>query len=322
MSIEKKKSLKQQFEDLITEFDNVGSGKYPGTLDKSRDVIIGLIARGTDFIKQLEGENSEFYKSIKEAKNISIRDQFLHVKGILNALYKQRADKDFLNSVEKSFERKDIIIKSLQEFIKEVDSFGSNMDRLIFLKRVIKFIRNELPSSKRYKDFENLFIQFLEGFPKLYSPTVIESNSARILNNILSFVKEDNFDIYYINLHEKVSEVSLELFKDGHFSQAVYESVKALNNYVKKKAGITDKDLSGAMAKAFDENNPIIKFNNLESQSDIDEQRGFKFLFMGAMTGIRNPLGHETYEINDRNTTLEYLSFLSLLFRKAEEGEM
>lgn len=75
------------------------------------------------------------------------------------------------------------------------------------------------------------------------------------------------------------------------------------------------------MAEAFNEKNPIIKLNDLETKSDIDEQRGFKLLFMGAMTGIRNPIGHETYEL-DKNTALEYLAFLSLLFRKAEEGNL
>ena len=91
---------------------------------------------------------------------------------------------------------------------------------------------------------------------------------------------------------------------------------------LKTKARITDKDLSGAMAKAFDEKNPIIKLNDLKTQSDLDEQKGFKLLFMGAMTGIRNPKAHDTIKQEDKNRTLEYLAFLSLLFRRAEEGKL
>ena len=67
---------------------------------------------------------------------------------------------------------------------------------------------------------------------------------------------------FYINLHPKVKEHSLNLFKNGHYAQAIFESVKALNNYVKEKAQIIDKDLSDAMAKAFNENNPIIQLND------------------------------------------------------------
>jgi len=66
MSREKNESLIEQFENLIKEFNKVRKGKYPGILDKSRDIIIGLISRGTDFIKKIEGENSEYFKSIKE----------------------------------------------------------------------------------------------------------------------------------------------------------------------------------------------------------------------------------------------------------------
>ena len=319
MSKNEKVSLLEQFEDLIISFNEIKNGIYLGTLNKSRDVVIGLTARGTNFIKKIAGENSEYFKSIKETKHSNIRDKFLHVRGVLKALYEEMNIDMESYLTEKSIDKKDFIINTLEEFINEVESFGSNMDRLIWLKRVIKFISNELPSSKRYKDFENLFSQFLEGFPKYYGPTTIERNGIKILTNLVSFVKEDNFDIYYINLHEKVSKVSLKLFNDGHYSQAVYETVKVLNNYVKAKAGITDKDLSGAMAKAFNEQHPIIKLSDLKTQSDKDEQEGFKFLFMGAMKGIRNPMGHETYEI-DRDTAIEYLAFLSLLFRRAEEG--
>ena len=124
-----------------------------------------------------------------------------------------------------------------------------------------------------------------------------------------------------IKLHPKVKEISLDLFNNGHYSQAIFESVKALNNFVKSKARIIDKDLAGAMAKAFNEQDPIIKLNDLITQSDKDEQEGFKFLYMGTMKGIRNPMGHETYEM-DKKTAIEYLAFLSLLFRKAEEGKL
>ena len=47
------------------------------------------------------------------------------------------------------------------------------------------------------------------------------------------------------------------------------------------------------MEQVFSVNNPIIKFNNLQSQSDKDEQVGLMFLFSGAALGIRNPKAHD-----------------------------
>ncbi len=43
---------------------------------------------------------------------------------------------------------------------------------------------------------------------------------------------------------------------------------------------------------------------------------------MGAIKGIRNPKAHENIKQKDKNRTLEYLAFLSLLFRRAEEGKI
>lgn len=76
------------------------------------------------------------------------------------------------------------------------------------------------------------------------------------------------------------------------------------------------------MAKAFSERNPIIKLNPLKTQSDMDEQEGFRFLYQGAMKGIRNPKGHDTVKLKDKNKALEYLAFISLLFRRVDEGNL
>jgi len=324
MSKEKNESLLEQFENLIKEFNKVRKGKYPGTLDKSRDIIIGLISRGTDFIKKIEGENSEYFKSIKETKYSSNTDQFLHVKGVLNALYEQKDNYLDSSIIEKLSNKKIFIINKIETFMQELYHIQSVDEQKLWIKMVLSFFNNELPDTKKYHSIKNLFRSefIIEEGKFSFSSFSLLANGSRILKELISIVKEDNFEDYNVDFHPKIKEVSLELFRDKHYSEAVFESVKALNNYVKEKAKITDKDLSDAMAKVFNENNPIIKLNELKTRSEIDEQRGFKFLFMGAMTGIRNPLGHETYEINDRNRALEYLSFLSLLFRKAEEGEL
>jgi Protein of unknown function (Hypoth_ymh) len=46
------------------------------------------------------------------------------------------------------------------------------------------------------------------------------------------------------------------------------------------------------MQKVFSAKTPLLRFNKLESQSDLDEQQGFQFLFSGAVMGLRNPRAH------------------------------
>ena len=124
-----------------------------------------------------------------------------------------------------------------------------------------------------------------------------------------------------MQFHPKVVETSKSLFETGHYAQAIFEAFKAINNFVKEKTGqsLDGKDL---MAKVFREQDPLIKLNKLETRSERDEQEGFKFLFMGAMVGIRNPKAHDDIAQMDPFRTLEYLGFASLLMKRIEEGEV
>ncbi len=124
-----------------------------------------------------------------------------------------------------------------------------------------------------------------------------------------------------MRLHPKIIDASEALFKNRHYAQAIFEAFKAVNNFVKEKTGLT-LDGKALMTKVFDETSPIIKLNELLTQSDKDEQEGFRFLFMGAMVGIRNPKAHDNVTQTDPFRTLEHLSFASLLIKRAEEGTL
>jgi uncharacterized protein (TIGR02391 family) len=134
-------------------------------------------------------------------------------------------------------------------------------------------------------------------------------------------IRETTTDLFdKMQFHPKVIKVSKSLFETGHYAPAIFEAFKAVNNFVKEKTSLSQ-DGKALMSKVFNENNPVIKLNELSTVSDKDEQEGFKFLFMGAMVGIRNPKAHDNIVQTDPYRTLEYLSFASLLMRRAEEGK-
>jgi len=124
-----------------------------------------------------------------------------------------------------------------------------------------------------------------------------------------------------MQFHPKVVETSKSLFETGHYGPAIFEAFKAVNNFVKQETGLA-LDGRDLMAHAFREENPIIRLNEGRTQSEKDEQEGFKFLFMGAMVGIRNPKAHDSIAQPDPYRTLEYLGFASLLMKRIEEGEV
>lgn len=75
------------------------------------------------------------------------------------------------------------------------------------------------------------------------------------------------------------------------------------------------------MQHIFTPNNPVIQLNKLRDQSDLDEQEGFMHIFAGVMQGIRNPKGHEIISLKDPIRALEYLSLISLLFRRLDDSK-
>jgi len=122
------------------------------------------------------------------------------------------------------------------------------------------------------------------------------------------------------NIHSAISEVALNLFDDGHYSQATFEAFKYVDKEVKKLANINDSGFKLMMA-AFAEAAPKIKLTALQNQSEIDEQMGYKFIFAGAMSAIRNPRGHDI-TTDPIDLCLDHLSFASVLLRRLEKRQV
>lgn len=119
------------------------------------------------------------------------------------------------------------------------------------------------------------------------------------------------------NIHPDISLVSLKLFDDGHYAQATFEAFKYLDNKVKRLSKLSSTGYKLMMA-AFCEANPKIKLTALSSQSEMDEQLGYKHMFAGAMSAIRNPRGHDM-TTDSIDLCLDHLSFASVLLRRLEQ---
>lgn len=128
--------------------------------------------------------------------------------------------------------------------------------------------------------------------------------------------EETDYLFNTIQLHPIVIKASRSLFESGHYAQAIFEAFKALENFVRQKTSVS---LYGKklMAKVFDEENPLIKVTE-GGKFDKEVQEGFKFLFMGATLGIRNPKAHQNIIQEDPFITLEYLGFASFLLKRIE----
>lgn len=122
-----------------------------------------------------------------------------------------------------------------------------------------------------------------------------------------------------LELHPQIEKACGTLFKSGHYSNAIEDAVKALNAIVRLNSGVDDKDGTSLMESVFSPKKPLLKFNDLADQSDLDEQKGFMMMFSGAVSGLRNPRAHKLIK-DDPERTLEFIAYISLLAKLADSS--
>jgi uncharacterized protein (TIGR02391 family) len=119
--------------------------------------------------------------------------------------------------------------------------------------------------------------------------------------------------------HAEIERVSGHLFRDGHYKQAALEAYIRVIEEVKARSGLP-LDGDNLMNQAFgcDAGKiPALKFNTLATPAELDEQRGFMYMFKGIV-GLRNSKAHSNALFNDPLRAHDYLSLASLLMRVLE----
>jgi len=194
------------------------------------------------------------------------------------------------------------------------------------------------PNSPEYKEHGSISIWRGGMYMGMSHADLIEGKQrgrtyvVGILQGLISRLEEKRSDLaggatpapstYFdrLNLHTRIREVSRELFLDKHPWEAEFAAAKALVNYVKERSNRHDLDGAPLMLTVFSKNAPILAFNDLANQTDLDEQEGMMHLFVGAVLAMRNPGGHSFPEGSDQRA-IEYISFLSFLAYRVQEAK-
>ncbi|MBU2524904.1 TIGR02391 family protein [Patescibacteria group bacterium] len=197
----------------------------------------------------------------------------------------------------------------------------------LYNKDIDKLI-NSNPEKNNYiglLSVESLLDAFSEYYDLLISQMPHDEDEANFLIAYEFLCGEFPIQTYYKSnffwddIHQDIKKVSYKRFQSKHYVDAVESAfkqvIKRLKDYVNSK---TERKYDGdkLMHRAFDfsEQEPIIKFNNLKSIEEKDEQRGLQYLFKGIVA-LRNRKAHENVIIDDSNLCLEYLALASLLMR-------
>lgn len=118
------------------------------------------------------------------------------------------------------------------------------------------------------------------------------------------------------NVHPNLPTKVRELFDDGRLAEATFHAFKFLDKEVERHSGISETGWKLMMA-ALDDNGPV-KLTPMVSETEKNEQQGFRFIFAGGVRAIRNPRGHEYTVVDSPDTCLDHLCFVSMLLRRLE----
>ena len=144
----------------------------------------------------------------------------------------------------------------------------------------------------------------------------VEESLDKFLAETMEEKGEDGFEHL---LHPAVMNASLEHYKNGHYREAVLNSVTAIFDLIRSRTGL-DLDGSALVNQALSIADPYLVLSELDTESGRNDQKGFIQLFSGSYQGIRNPKAHSLNHDLTELKASQYLVHASLLARRVSEA--
>ncbi len=125
-------------------------------------------------------------------------------------------------------------------------------------------------------------------------------------------------------VHEDVLKFCKAELLDKNYFHAVFEAMKSIAAKIRTISGLRS-DGADLVQEAFalgKSKSPVLAINNLATETDEGEQRGFVNLLVGLFGTIRNPLAHNPkieWDMSEQDA-LDILTTASLIHRKLDQA--
>ena len=98
------------------------------------------------------------------------------------------------------------------------------------------------------------------------------------------------------------------------------DGCKVLDALVKMRSGRDDLSGTELMQAVFSPKNPVLRFSELQTDSERSEQQGMMYLYAGAMLALRNPRAHGLVP-DTAESAIEYVGLISLLAKALDRAK-
>ena len=124
---------------------------------------------------------------------------------------------------------------------------------------------------------------------------------------------------FWTAIHARITNVSYELYKDGHYASAAENAVKEVETRLREKfaelkPGTSVPSKVGDIIGALLSDNGVFKFCDTSTTSGKDYRRGIQSLFEGTMASYRNPSAHANLLYARREAMEQIMMASQLMF--------
>lgn len=101
-------------------------------------------------------------------------------------------------------------------------------------------------------------------------------------------------------------------YEKGDFTESLRDAMFLVNEIIREKSGLLDKDGTKLMEASFLGKNAALLINKNETTTEKDIQEGIGYAFKGLSLSVRNPISHENIATtkSEANAILMYISYL------------
>ena len=209
-----------------------------------------------------------------------------------------------------------------EEFLKLYDAPRFRFNTPIYKQvhdNITSFIyENHLEHTEEWRCISDNLLYKSSQFMTTSEADIIMQNLELLKRKILSRQNE----LFWTYVHPEIKNLVFSKFNSCQYADSVEAAFKEINSRLKKicrKLTGQERDGSSLMNFIFSENNPLLKFEDISTESGLNVQKGYMQIFSGAMTGIRNPKAHENQTIS-KDAAIKRLIFASLLMDKIDEA--
>ena len=219
--------------------------------------------------------------------------------------------------------------KDFSKYNRVFDAFTRDYNKRHDNKRIFNFLFHVINPARfdNQEDYDDLLYRINtalahEGFKLSFQsgkPKLIKVEIAKDINDAKSKADELRALLESRHVHSYVIGFCRSEFLQDNYFHAVLEATKSVFDRIRSLSQLTT-DGNLLIDTAFSTKNPILKINDLKTESEISEQNGFMNLMKGITSMFRNPTAHEAkikWAITKDEAT-DLLSLVSFIHKKLD----